>query len=194
MVEVLEACYKAGGRGIEAISFGKICEAAKIMNETHSDFVVTGSTLPGPDPRIEDLIDIDAKIIFAHGSVSDKKDDKLLKMLDDISSRGIIPGIAAHNPVSTLEYALENAKAKAFLIPFNRRGFMMGYRKKLEELVDNNKDCSFVGMKTLAAGNLDPQKAYEYISKHNICAVTIGMVTEEEAEVSTKIALKALQK
>ncbi len=194
MVEILEACYKAGGRGIEAVSLGKICEAAKIMNETHSDFVVTGSTFPGPDPRIEDLIDIDAKIIFAHGSVSDKKDDKLLKMLDDISSRGIIPGIAAHNPVSTLEYALENAKAKAFLIPFNRRGFMMGYRKKLEELVDNNKDCSFVGMKTLAAGNLDPQKAYEYISKHNICAVTIGMVTVEEAEVSTKIALKALQK
>ena len=130
MIEVLEACYKAGGRGIEAISLGKICEAAKIMNETHSDFVVTGSTLPGPDPRIEDLIDIGAKIIFAHGSVSDKKDDKLLKMLDDISSRGIIPGIAAHNPVSTLEFALENAKeAKAFLIPFNRRGFMMGYRK-----------------------------------------------------------------
>ena len=106
----------------------------------------------------------------------------------------IIPGIAAHIPVSTIEFALENANVKVFLIPFNRRGFMMGYRKKLEELVDNNKDCSFVGMKTLAAGNLDPQKAYEYISKHNICAVTIGMVTEEEAEVSTKIALKALQK
>ena len=35
--------------------------------------------------------------------ISDKKDDKLIKLLDDIKSRGIIPGIAAHNPVSTLE-------------------------------------------------------------------------------------------
>ena len=48
-------------------------------------------------------------------------------------------------------------------------------------------------MKTLAAGKLDPKKAYEYISKHNICAVTIGMVTTEEAEISTKIALDALR-
>ena len=194
VLEILEACYKAGGRGIEIVPIGKIGKATKIMKETHNDFVVTGSTFPGPDPLIEDLIDIDAKIIFAHGIVSDKKDDKLVKMVDDIKSRGVIPGIAAHNPVSTLEYALENLPdVKVFLIPFNKRGMFMGYKKKLEEIVDNTKNCSFVGMKTLAAGKLDPKKAYEYISKHNICAVTIGMVTTEEAEISTKIALEALR-
>lgn len=194
VLEILEACYKAGGRGIEIVPIGKIVKATKIMKETHNDFVVTGSTFPGPDPLIEDLIDIEAKIIFAHGIVSDKKDDKLVKMVDDIKSRGVIPGIAAHNPVSTLEYALENLPdVKVFLIPFNKRGMFMGYKKKLEEIVDNTKNCSFVGMKTLAAGKLDPKKAYEYISKHNICAVTIGMVTTEEAEISTKIALEALR-
>ena len=194
VLEILEACYKAGGRGIEIVPIGKIVKATKIMKETHNDFVVTGSTFPGPDPLIEDLIDIDAKIIFAHGIVSDKKDDKLVKMVDDIKSRGVIPGIAAHFPVSTLEYALENLPdVKVFLIPFNKRGMFMGYKKKLEEIVDNTKNCSFVGMKTLAAGKLDPKKAYEYISKHNICAVTIGMVTTEEAEISTKIALEALR-
>ncbi|TFG01869.1 MAG: hypothetical protein EU540_02710 [Promethearchaeota archaeon] len=193
VLEILEACYKAGGRGIEIVPIGKIGKATKIMKETHNDFVVTGSTFPGPDPLIEDLIDIEAKIIFAHGIVSDKKDDKLVKMVDDIKSRGVIPGIAAHNPVSTLEYALENLPdVKVFLIPFNKRGMFMGYKKKLEEIVDNTKNCSFVGMKTLAAGKLDPKKAYEYISKHNICAVTIGMVTTEEAEISTKIALETL--
>ena len=195
VLEILEACYKAGGRGIEIIPIGKIGKATKIMKETHNDFVITGSTFPGPDPLIEELIDVDAKIIFAHGIVSDKRDDKLIKMVDDIKSRGVIPGIAAHNPVSTLEFALENLpEVKAFLIPFNAKGMFMGNQKDLEELVDKNKHCSFVGMKTLAAGKLNPNEAYEYISKHNICAVTIGMVTTEEAEISTKVALEALSK
>ena len=49
-------------------------------------------------------------------------------------------------------------------------------------------------MKTLAAGRLRPAEAFEYVSMHKICSVTIGMVTTEEAEITTKIALKALSK
>lgn len=194
VLEILEACYEAGGRGIELTPAGKIHEAIKVMKETHDDYVVTGSTFPGPDPLIDDLIDIEAKIIFVHGMVSDKKDDKLLKIIDDVRSRGVIPGLAAHNPVSTLEFALENTDIKVFLVPFNASGFFMGKKKDLEDIVNNNKDCSFVAMKPLAAGKSEPKKAFEYISKHNICATAIGMVTVEEAEQSTKIALKALQK
>ena len=195
MVEILEASYQAGARGIEAIPIGKIMEASRIMTEVHDDYIVIGSTFPGSDPKIEELIDVNAKIIFTHGIVSDKKDDNLVKLVDDISSRGVIPGIAAHNPVPTFKYALENIpQVKVFLIPFNANGLFMGNQKNLEELVDNNKNCSFVGMKTLAAGKLNPKEAYKYISKHNICSVTIGMVTTEEAEISTKIALKALSK
>jgi len=195
VLEILEASYEAGGRGIELVPAGKINEAARIMAETHNDFIITGSTFPGPDPLIEELANLDAKLIFAHGMISDKKDDKLTKLLDDIKSRGIIPGIAAHNPISTLEYAFEHIPyVKAFLIPFNARGMFMGEQKKLESIVNNHKDHYFIGMKTLAAGKLEPRKAYEYISKHNICCSTIGMVTVEEAKISTEIALNVLQK
>jgi hypothetical protein len=194
VLEILEASYEAGGRGIELVPAGKVNEAARIMAETHSDFIITGSTFPGPDPLIDELASLDAKIIFAHGMVSDKKDEKLKYLVDEIESRGIIPGIAAHNPVSTLEYAFENlTSVKAFLIPFNAQGMFMGDQKKLENIVNNHKDHHFIGMKTLAAGKLDPNEAYEYISRHNICCVTIGMVTAEEAKVSTEIALKVLQ-
>ncbi len=195
MIEIMEACYKAGGRGIEAVPGGAVVDAIKIMKETYSDYVITGSTFPGPDPKIDDLIDVEAKIIFIHGMVSDKLDDRLDKLVDEIASRGVIPGIAFHNPVPTLEYALENLpQVKAFLTPMNANGLYMGDKEALEKIVDENKDLYFVGMKTLAAGKLDPKEAYEYISNHNICAVTIGMVTVEEAESSTKIALEALQK
>ena len=125
--------------------------------------------------------------------VADKKDEKLEILIEDIQSRGIIPGIAAHNPVSTLEYAFENITAvKAFLIPFNAQGLFMGDQKKLEKIVDNHKNHHFIGMKTLAAGKLAPKQAYEYISKHNICCTTIGMVSVDEARESTEIALKHL--
>ena len=195
MLEILEASYNVGGRGFHAVKAGKLCDAAKIMKETHDDYVILGSTFPGPDPCIEDLIDVGAKIIFVHASVSDKKDDYLLKLLDDVASRGVIPGIAAHNPVSTLEFAFENAThVKVFLVPFNAKGLFMGNRKKLEDKIDNKKNFSFFGMKTLAAGKLNPKEAYDYISQHNICAAVIGMVTVEEAEISTKIALEALKK
>jgi hypothetical protein len=195
ILEIMEACYEAGGRGIEAVPGGAVCEAIKIMKETHNDYVVTGSTLPGPALNLEDLIDVEAQIIFVHGAYSDRRNDKLLKILDEISSRGVIPGVATHNPISTINYIFENApNVKVFLIPFNANGFLMQNKGELEELVNNNKDRYFIGMKTLDAGRLDPKKAFEYIAQHNICAVAIGMVEVEEARISTRIALEALQK
>ena len=193
VLEILEASYEVGGRGIEIILAGKVTEAAKIMAETHNDFVITGSTFPGPDPLIKELAELGAKIIFAHGMVADKVDEKLEKLIDEIESMGVIPGIAAHNPVSTLEYAFENLPSvKAFLIPFNAQGMFMGDQKKLENIVDSHKNHHFIGMKTLAAGKLAPKQAYEYISKHNICCTTIGMVSVDEARESTEITLDYL--
>ena len=195
MLEIIKACYEAGGRGIEAVPMGAICDAIKIMKETYSDYVVTGSTVPGPNPNLDDLLEVDAKIIFVHGAISDRKNEEFLKLLDEISSRGAIPGVATHNPLSTINYVFENApEVKAFLIPFNANGFMMWDQKALEELVDTHKNHYFFGMKTVDTGRLEPQKAFEYISRHNISAVAIGMVEAEEAQTSTRIALKALQR
>lgn len=193
LLEIMEACYEAGGRGIQMIPVGKVAEAARIMRESYDDYIITGSTAPGPDPLIEELVESEAKIIFAHGMVSDKKDENLTRMIGKITSRGIIPGIAAHNPISTLNYAFKNTDVKAFLIPFNDTGLFMGDKMQLEEIVNTRDDCYFVGMKTLSAGRSNPEVAYDYISKHNICSVTIGMVTTEEAKHSTKIALNAFK-
>jgi putative N-acetylmannosamine-6-phosphate epimerase len=193
VLELLEVAYKYGARGIEIVPVGRITEAAEKMMQNHSDFIVTGSTAPGPNPMIDELVQLNAKIIFAHGMVSDKQDDHLIKLLDEISSTGAIPGIALHNPISTIKFALENTEAKTFLVPFNLNGLFMGSQRELEQLIDGLKNCSFIGMKTLAAGKLDPDSAFSYVTKHNICAVTIGMTSINEAESSTKIALNHLQ-
>lgn len=196
MLEIMEAAYDAGARGIEAVPVGKIMEAAKIMKETHSDYIITASTAPGRHRgSIKELVDNETKLIFLHGMVSDNKDNKIPKLLELISSQGVIPGIATHDPIPTIKYCIENSlDVKAFLIPFNSRGNMMGKSEELVELVDNSKDFAFIGMKTLGAGKIPPTEAYEYISRHNISAVSIGMVTTQQAEESTETALKYLIK
>ena len=60
----------------------------------------------------------------------------------------------------------------------------MGDQKKLENIVNTHKNHHFIGMKTLAAGKLTPIQAYDYVSQHNICCVSIGMVNVEEAKFS----------
>lgn len=193
MFEILNASYAKGARGIEVIPSGKILEAAQMMSEIYNDYVITGSTYPGVDPKIDLLIEKGAKLIFVHGMISDNKDLNLLRLLDEISGFGIIPGIATHDPIPTIKYCIENSlNVRVFLIPFNANGFLMGNTKELEELVDNTKNYYFIGMKTLAAGGIKPNLAFQYIANHNISAVTIGMVTKQQAEESTEIALKSL--
>ena len=192
MFEILNASYAKGARGIEIIPSGKILEAAQMMSEIHSDYIITGSTYPGEKSGIEELVRVGAKLIFVHGIVSDRRGGKLLRLLDDISGYGIIPGIATHDPIPTVKYCIENSlNVRVFLIPFNANGMLMGDIKKLEIIVDKTKNFHFIGMKTLAAGEIEPEVAYQYIANHNICAVTIGMVNKQQAVESTKIALKA---
>jgi len=193
MLEILETSYLNGACGIEVIPNGKIMEAAQMMSEMYSDYVITGSSNPDKDPGIDALIEIGAKLIFVHGVISDNKGKELFRLLDEISGYGIIPGIATHDPIPTIRYSIENSlNVRVFLIPFNVNGFLMGNAKNLEEIVDNTKNFYFMGMKTLAAGEIKPNFAFQYIANHNICAVTIGMVTKQQAEESTKIALKLL--
>ena len=195
IIEILESSYEKGSRGIEVIPSGRILDAAVFMSEKYDDYVITGSTYPGKDPRIDILNEIGAKLIFVHGMISDDRGQNLISLLDEISGYGIIPGIATHDPLQTISFCLENSlNVRAFLIPFNATGFLMGNQKKLEELVDNTKNVYFIGMKTLAAGEIKPNYAFQYISNHNICAVTIGMVSREQAVESTKIALKSYER
>lgn len=193
MLEIFEASYVEGARGVEVIPSGKIIEAAQMMSEIYSDFVITGSTYPGKNSYIDQLVEAGAKLIFVHGMISDKRGGKLSSLLDEISNKGIISGVATHDPIPTMKYCLENSlNVRVFLIPFNANGTLMGNAKKLEDIVDKTKNFHFIGMKTLAAGEIKPETAFKYIANHNICAVTIGMVTKQQAEESTRIALKSL--
>ena len=193
ILEILEASYEAGARGIELIPVGKIIDAAIIMTERHPDYVIIGSTLPSANYGIKTLIDVNAKIIFIHGNISDQRGKNLIKLIELISDNGILPGIATHDPIPTISYTIKNdLNVRAFLVPFNKIGYLMGNSTELEKLVDSTNNFSFIAMKVLAAGKIKPQEALKYISKHNIDAVSIGMTSSQEASLTTKIALEHL--
>ncbi len=183
-----------GAKGVEAIPAGHILPAAMVTRQKHPDFTILGSTLWESKTNyflIDELIDSDAKIIFLHGSISDQRDLALIKpLLAKIRAGGKIPGMATHYPARTIPFINENKlDCPAILLPFNLSGEFMGDQRHVEELVDS-LDYFFVAMKPLAAGKIPPNQAFPYLGEHNISAVTVGMVSEEEISETVSEAKK----
>ncbi len=184
MANLMQLSYEYGAKGVEVIPAGQILTAALLTQEKYPEFTILGSTFwerGKNDFRISELIKADTKIIFLHGSISDQRDLHLIRpLLSKIREAGNIPGMATHYPLYTIPFIQKNKlDCPAILLPFNYRGEFMGNQKAVEEIVDS-MEYFFVAMKPLAAGKIPPRKAFPYLGKHNISAVTIGMVTEEE--------------
>ncbi|NVM31726.1 MAG: hypothetical protein HWN65_23005 [Candidatus Helarchaeota archaeon] len=184
MANLMILSYNQGARGAEIIPAGQMINAALIAKQNCPDFTILASTYwaeKSSDYRIDQLTSVDAKIVFLHGSIADQRNLPLINpLLNKIRAAGKIPGIATHEPLQTIPFIQQNKlDVSAILLPFNMRGKFMGDQAALEELVDS-LDYFFVAMKSLAAGQIPPSKAFPYLAEHNISAVTVGMVNEEE--------------
>jgi len=194
MYELMNYACEKGAKGAEIIPIGKIPEAAVMTMEKNSNFFVLGST-SWDSLKIEVLSEIKAKIIFVHGSFADRRNKTFLEeTFQKIRRAGIIPGVATHEPLRTIPFILESKlDCSAILVPFNKEGFIMGDKSRLEALINKTGDEMFyVGMKTLAAGKIPPKEAYEYIRNHKISAITVGLTSKKEISETVPIALKHL--
>ncbi|MFX0068871.1 MAG: hypothetical protein ACFFC5_02110 [Promethearchaeota archaeon] len=195
MAELMMAAYDAGSRGVHVIPLGRIPAAASTVKDQYSDFIVIGSTPPNNIMKgIEILERMDARIILVHGQIADLRNKKMLSdLLNEIRNIGVIPGIATHEPIETISFiGHEELDCPVILVPFNSKGYAMQNKTELERMIDSSTKF-FIGMKVLAAGQIKPEAAFEYISQHsNISAVTIGVTTSQEARESVHFALKYL--
>ncbi|MHA1268271.1 MAG: hypothetical protein ACTSPY_00670 [Candidatus Helarchaeota archaeon] len=191
MSELMTRAYECGALGVEMVDVGKIFEAIKLVRKKISSYTVIAST-HWSNLNIQKLVDVcKSKVIFLHGSISDKRElETINNFFDQIKEyKNVIPGIATHEPVRTIQFIQENKiNCDIFLIPFNKAGFLMDDKRKLEEIVDNNS-ASFIAMKPLAAGRLHPDEAFEYITEHNISGAAIGLVSIKEIEETIPIAI-----
>ena len=193
MAYLMEKAYNLGAKGVEIVPVGKIIDAINIMKSNYPDYIVLAST-HWSEINIQELAEVyKSKVIFLHGNLSDKRNKTMIKnIFNEISSYSVIPGIATHEPVSTLQFIINNnINCDIFLIPFNKAGFLMQNKNKLEDIVDNSNK-KFIAMKPLAAGQLSPQEAFEYISQHNISGVAVGLVYEEEINETVPIAIEKI--
>jgi len=184
MAKLMIECYNQGAEGVEAVPAGQILKAAALVQQTYPNFTILASTLwesAANNFLLDELIQTEARIIFLHGSISDQRNLNLITpLLSKIRVAGKIPGMSTHDPLHTIPFIQQNKlDCPAVLLPFNARGEFMGNQRAVEELIDS-LDYFFVAMKSLAAGKIPPAKAFPYLGKHNISAVTVGMVTEEE--------------
>ena len=194
MHELMDLACEKGAKGVEVIPVGKIPDAASMTMEKNLDFSVLGST-SWDSLKIEVLSELKAKIIFVHGSFADRRNKSFLEeTFAKIRKAEVIPGIATHEPLRTIPFIIESKlDCPAILVPFNAEGFIMDNKNQLEDLVDKTGDKIFyVGMKTLAAGKVPPKEAYDYISKHEISAITVGLTSKNEISETVPIALKSL--
>lgn len=196
MSNLMRIANEHGAKGAEIIPIGKIPLAAQYMIEKYPDFSILGST-SWDELRIDLLAELKTKIVFLHGTFSDRRNKEFLeRFISKIRKFGMIPGVATHEPLKTIPFILDlKLDCPAILLPFNSEGYLMGDKLKLEQLVDaTGEKIFFVGMKTLAAGKIKPEDAYNYIEKHNISAITVGFVSETEILETVPIALKHLKR
>lgn len=191
MSKLMIKSYEYGAIGVEMVPVGKIPNAIKLVKEKYPDYIVISST-HWSDINIKQLaIEYSSTVIFLHGNISDcRNKNQIESLFKEIRSYDVIPGIATHEPYETIKF-IQNTdlNCEIFLAPFNKIGYLMGNQSKLEKLIDNSSE-TFIAMKSLAAGKIPPHEAFEYLGKHNIAGITVGLVSIEEIMETVPIALK----
>jgi hypothetical protein len=191
MSKLMIKSYECGAVGIEMVPIGRIPDAIKLVKEKYPDYIVISST-HWSDINIEQLAtEYSSTDIFLHGNISDcRNKNQINSLFKEIRSYNVIPGIATHQPYETIKFIQESdLNCEIFLVPFNKMGYLMGNQSRLEKLIDKSSE-TFIEMKSLAVGKIPPREAFEYIGKHNISGITVGLVTIEEIMETVPIALK----
>jgi hypothetical protein len=192
---VIEA-INVGVRGIQLVAYPQIAEAVRQAQvETGVELVIVGG-LPfdRPEEGLDCLCNLSTKVVLLHGEETDRLNFKVLESwFDSIRDLGFIPGVATHKPDRTLPELLESKlDFQVVLLPFNAAGYLMGKKEKVLDIVLRS-DKSFIAMKPLAAGRLEPREALRYVfSCEGIDSAAIGVATAEEVRETFSIAKNIL--
>lgn len=198
ITELVIEAINIGVRGVQLVAYREIAEAVKQAQvETGAELIIVGS-LPfdKPEEGLHCLKDMQTKVVLLHGEETDRLNfDKLELWFGKIRDLGFIPGVATHNPDSTLPEILgSKLDFSVVLLPFNAAGFLMGNKERVMEMV-RGSDKSFIAMKPLAAGRLEPKEALEYVfSCESIDSAAVGVATKEEVREVFSIAKSILSR
>lgn len=194
MLKIIRKSYKLGVKGIQLIPYPPVVDALNWAREEGCKLNIVGTLLPGREKEdIEILSQLDADAMLLHGSITDSCDWKTIEgHLQLIMDKDCIPGLATHTPFRTTERLLNSSILDLFdiyMVPMNKLGYLMDTEvfmdKERTELGDMLKkmDKTIIAKKTLAAGILTPDDAFDYIKTVDYAdLITVGIASEAEAE------------
>ncbi|MFX0173593.1 MAG: hypothetical protein ACFE9L_17015 [Candidatus Hodarchaeota archaeon] len=204
IAELFNYFCKLGFPGVHVIGYPTIIEAAKLTKE-NNPMKVTVSLLPNDwEENLTQVAQLEPEVVFIHSAMTDmflqKHDEKIFSCFQAIRDQtNALPGIATHDTFQTLLSFQKSSHALfkedfGLLLPINTSGWGMGGSPtKIIDLLNTLGNHPVMAMKTLAAGQLSPGKALDFVFRvPQVIAATVGMTTKEEATEIASIGRKLL--
>ncbi|AGK61748.1 hypothetical protein Asulf_01777 [Archaeoglobus sulfaticallidus PM70-1] len=182
-------CYPC----IHIAPYPPIIEAVELTAEVRSINVI--ATVED-ESEIELIINFDPIIVFLHASVTDQLDiEKIRSFAESCHDLGIIPGIATHKPGYVLPKIDEIELVRAYMVPINPIGLYMepSYDTALLAIENSKNSGKYIfGIKTLAAGRINPYKGFPFAFKYSD-SIIVGFTELDQIDEACRIVKKIFE-
>ncbi|MDD1774833.1 MAG: hypothetical protein LUQ24_04830 [Methanobacterium sp.] len=194
ILKVIRKSYQMGVKGIQLIPYPPVVEALEMARDEGLELNILGTVRPGDEEGdIELLSTLEADAMLLHAAITDSCSwDVIAGHLNLMKDEGSVPGLATHQPFRTTRKILESSVLDLFnlyMIPVNKLGYLMDteffMEKERDELAElmGKMDKTIIVKKTLAAGIITPQDAFQFLEKVDYAdMIALGIAYENEAE------------
>lgn len=205
MAELFDYFCEQGFPGVHVVGYPTIVKAARLTKEKYP-LKIAVSLLPDNwNKNLTEITELEPEVVFIHGAMTDNFLQRNIAALKTcfqaIRDQGGFPGLATHDTKRTLSKLLNNSNPLqeenfGLLLPINSKGWGMGgTTSEIMNLIQKTDKYSIMAMKTLAAGQLQPEEALKFVfSIQEIRVATIGMINKKEVAEIAAIGNSILNK
>lgn len=194
ILKIIRKSYDLGIKGIQLIPYPPVVEAVRWAQDEGCLLDIVGTVRPNSEKEdVKLLSELGATAMLIHAVVTDRYDwNFITEHLQSIKDQNSIPGLVTHTPFHTTKKLLKSPILDLFdiyMLPVNKIGYLMDTdvfidkeRSELSNLI-KNLDKTIIAKKTLAAGILTPDDAFNYLKTTDyVDLITVGIASEAEAE------------
>lgn len=186
ITQIVIECIMYGCNAVHVIAYPRVIKAiGKAMEEVGVECFVFGTVgIKDVRSEVEGLLEIGAKCIVIHASMTDWNLARASRVLDIVLSMdsSLITGVATHHPLAISRSVLEYDNIRVVMLPLNKSGELMDAH--VESVLEGVKalrrnNVRVIAMKPLAAGLLSPFEAFKFLCRH-VDGVAVGMTNSRE--------------
>lgn len=196
MVRLFMVAIELGFDGIQAVAYPRILDALYVARQKTGQHIPIIASVPPREIQesLWNLADMKAEVVLAHGAITDKAVmsndfDALANFAKQVRNFAI-PGAATHSPNETLPRLLKSDLELEYLMtPLNAIGkFVNDLEDLLKIINENGSNTKIIAMKPLAAGEIAPQEAFDFLfQQKGVDAIAVGITSIEEANEIAEI-------